>query len=305
MSPELKFNIGEVTVVEFGVGLDDGNEQMFVTIPVDAGVQNALREMMEATWEAMQNHQDGPAQYEPSEKYETTEYLYLALSDDLAGFVRQLHTAAQLELNAAALNEPDKIFCYFARFKDKDGQRLTALRRTTQFKGLLKSKNRLMRLLDDTLKIVEDTVFKLDRDFDLLVDDANVHIWRPSGFAFVGRLNQAILDAVPNNIGEIRGDLPFMNLDSIEEYASKHSRAARYLASIRTQGATKNIQQERLLEICKRTGVEVVEENNKYVVLPGSELAFLEVLDRRRYELELVEGKPERFRAASRRKLNG
>jgi hypothetical protein len=28
------------------------------------------------------------------------------------------------------------------------------------------------------------------------------------------------------------------------------------------------------------------------------------VLDRRRYELELVKGSPERFRAASRRKIN-
>jgi len=305
MNPELQFDIDEVTVVEFGVGLDNGNEEMFVSVPADAGVQDALREMVQATWEAIQNHQDGPAKYEPSEKYGTTEYLYLPLSDDLAESVRQLHTAAQLELDPAALNEPDKVFCYFARFKDKAGQRLTALRRTTQFKGLLKSKNRLIRLLDDTLKVVEDTVFKLDRDFDLLVDDANVHIWRPSGFAFVGRLNQAILDAVPNNIEEIRGDLSFMDLDSIEEYAGKHPRAARYLASIRTQGAAKNIQQERLLELCKRTGVEIVKEGGKYVVSPGSELAFLEVLDRRRYELELVEGEPERFRAASRRKLHG
>jgi hypothetical protein len=34
-------------------------------------------------------------------------------------------------------------------------------------------------------------------------------------------------------------------------------------------------------------------------------MGFLEVLDRRRYELELVKGQPERFKAESRTKLNG
>ena len=43
----------------------------------------------------------------------------------------------------------------------------------------------------------------------------------------------------------------------------------------------------------------------KISVAAGHELGFLEVLDRRRYELELVKGQPERFRAASRTKLNG
>jgi len=305
MNIELKFNIDAVSAVEFGVGMDNGDGQVFVAVPVDTRVQNVLCEMVQVTWEAMKKYEADLAKYEPSEKYGATEYLYLPLADNLCVSIWQLHTAAQLELKGTVLNQPDKMFCYFARFTEKSGQRLTAFRRTTQFKGLLKSKNRLIRLLDDTLKIVEDTVFKLDMDFDFLVDDKNVHILRPSGFAFIGRLNQAILNAVSSNIEEIREDLPFMNLGSIEKYASKHPRAARYLASIRTQGATKNIEQRRLLELCKRTGVEVINEGDKYIVSPGYELAFLEVLDRRRYELELVEGEPERFRAASRRKLNG
>jgi hypothetical protein len=35
----------------------------------------------------------------------------------------------------------------------------------------------------------------------------------------------------------------------------------------------------------------------------GYELAFLEVLDRRRYRLELIEGQAENFKASSRSKL--
>src|SRR2546426_481228 len=81
-------------------------------------------------------------------------------------------------------DDPATVFCYFARLTDSKGRRLTALRRATQFKGVLKS--RLLRLVTDSLKLVEDHIFKLDRDFDLLIDSANVHILRPSGFEFAG-----------------------------------------------------------------------------------------------------------------------
>ena len=302
---KLEFDLGSVTVTEFGLGRDDGNGQTFVVVPVDAGVQGALREMVQATWAAMQKDEEGPAKYEPSEKHGGTEYLYLPLDDDLAGSVRELHDAASLNIDAAALSDPTDVFCYFARLTDKKKRRLTALRRATQFKGVLKSKNRLVRMLDDTLKIIEDTVFKLDNDFDLLVDSANVHIWRPSGFEFAGRLQQAILDAVPSNIAAIHKDLGFVEFDGIAAYASKHPRAARYLASIRGQEETRNIDKSLLKKLCKQTGVEVKESNGKVSVTNGHEMGFLEVLDRRRYEVSLVKEKPERYRAASRRKING
>ncbi|MHB0971550.1 MAG: hypothetical protein ACYC9N_01885, partial [Thermoanaerobaculia bacterium] len=50
-------------------------------------------------------------------------------------------------------------------------------------------------------------------------------------------------------------------------------------------------------------GVDVTDVKGKLIVRDGQIMDFLEVLDRRRYELELVKGSPERFRAASRRKL--
>jgi phage portal protein BeeE len=44
---------------------------------------------------------------------------------------------------------------------------------------------------------------------------------------------------------------------------------------------------------------------NKVSVAAGHEMGFLEVLDRRRYEVNLVKEKPERYRAATRRKIDG
>src|SRR5213593_2531303 len=103
---KLNFDIGNVTVTEFGVGRDDGNGHTFVAVPVDADVQAVLREMVQSTRVAMQKGDDDPAKYEPSEKHGSTEYLYLPLDDDLATSVRELHEAANLHLVGHALDDP-------------------------------------------------------------------------------------------------------------------------------------------------------------------------------------------------------
>lgn len=300
---KLAFDLDKVTLVEFGVGRDDGNGQAFVAVPVDAKVQTALREMTQATWQAMQQDEDGPTKYEPSDKHGSVEWLYLALADDMAAGVRDLHQAVNLPMDVAALTSPADVFCYFVRLTDNQQRKLTALRRATQFKGIVKNKGRLIRLLDDTLQIVEDTLFKLDSDFDLLIDAKNVHILRPTGFEFVGKLQHAILDAVPGNVAAIQAELSFIEFDGIKQYATKHPRAARYLASIRGQEEMKSIDKVALKKLCKSTGVNISESKGKVIIADGHEMAFLQVLDRRRYHLELVKEKPERFVAASRKPI--
>ncbi len=300
---KLEFDLINVILVEFGVGRDDGNGQSFVAVPVDADVKTALREMTQATWQAMQNDEDGPTKYEPSDKHGGVEYLYLPLGDNMATAMRSLHQAVNLPIDAAALTAPGELFCYFVRMTDNQRRKLTALRRASQFKGIVKNKGRLIRLLDDTLQVVEDTIFKLDIDFDLLIDSKHVHILRPSGFEFAGKLQQAILDAVSANVKAIKADLAFIEFDGIEQYAAKHPRAARYLASIRGQEEMKNIDKSALKKLCKDTGVDVSESRGKVNVAAGHEMGFLQVLDRRRYELELVKDKPEKFVAASRKPI--
>lgn len=298
---KLNFDLGTVTVTEFGVGRDNKTDRSFVAIPVDHEVQTALAEMVEATWSAMAKDENGPVAYEASEKHGSTEYLYVPLTDDLAAPIRELHQAAQLPLDSNALSDPSDVFCYFVRLMDKKKRKLTALRRATQFKGILKK--RLVRLVSDSLKLLDDNIFKLDSDFDLLVDSEQVHILRPSGFEFAGKLQQAILDAVPDNVAALRKELKFVDFDELESYAGKHPRAARYLASIRGQDEMRNVDKSALKRLCKRTGVEIHETSGRLTISTGSEMGFLEVLDRRRYELELIKGKSERFRASSRQRL--
>jgi hypothetical protein len=299
---KLHFDFSNVSTIEFGIGRDNSDKQEFSFVPADAGVQSALLDMAVQTRNEMQDIEITPSRYEPSEKHGSAEHVYLPLDDDLSTHLRQIHDATNLAADSSGLSDPTTVFCYFARYVDARGLRLTALRRATQFKGVLK--NRLIRLATDALKIIEDKVFKLDTDFDMLIDSDNIHILRPSGFEFVGQLQTAILAAVPHNVKSIQKDLSFVEFGGITEYASKHPRAARYLASIRAQKEMKDIDKRALKNLCKKTGVDVDDANGKITVKDSNIMGFLEVLDRRRYEIELVKDKPERYRAPSRQKLS-
>ena len=65
----------------------------------------------------------------------------------------------------------------------------------------------------------------------------------------------------------------------------------------------KNIDKTALKKLCNSTGVDVSESKGKITISGGHEMAFLQVLDRRRYQLELVKDKPEKFVAASRKAI--
>ena len=297
----MDFDLDSIQTVEFGVGRDDGDEHAFHCVMVDDGVQAALSEMASATWEAMHKLTDEPVRYEPSEKHSGCEHVYLPLDDELAVKMRNLHEAVNLDIDQGALNDTEAMFCYFTKLTDEQGRVLTALRRATQFKGVLKS--RLIQWGTDALQMVEDRVFKLDNDFDLLIDSQQIHILRPSGFEFAGKLQEAILGAVAGNVEMLQVDLPFVQFGGIQEYASNHPRAARYLASIRSQQEVARIDQQHLIDACGSTGVVITEDGEQIVVDDRNIMGFLEVLDRRRYEVRLVPEEPEQYRAPSRTRL--
>ena len=298
----LDFNFEPIQSTEFGVGRENDNGQSFALVPVDASVQSALQDMARATWTALQDIVDDPQEYQPSEKYAAHEHLYIAADNSMASSLMNLHSAKNLPHYANVLSEPEELFCYFAKFAGPKGKRLTAVRRATQFKGVLKS--RLVQFMTDALRLVEDRTFRLDNDFDMLIDSSYIHILRPSGFEFLGGLQEAIRKAVPQNVAAIQKDMPFVDLASIQAYAERHTRAARHVASIRSQQETQNVSSALLKKVCKTHGIELVVTKGVISIPSGHEMDFLDVLDRRMYQLELVEGSPERYKAGSRRKIN-
>jgi len=291
----------EVSTTKFGVGFGDP-DQPFYSVPIDGSVQSELRDMISDTWKAMQECTETPERYDPSEKYSGTEHILLPTNDVMVKRLRNLHEAENLPIDSNVLREKfNAVSCYFARITDRSGRRLTAVRRATQFKGVLKSK---LMIFSDCMELVEDNVFKLDKDFDLLIDSKHIHVLHPKGLENIGRLQDEILKSVPKNIETIRKDLPFVDFDPIEKYAEEHPRCARYLAAIRSQGHMQSIDKNAFLKHCEETGVEITHSNGKIVVDGVNIMRFLGVLDRRIYPTRFkLGGDVEIFTASSRRRI--
>jgi hypothetical protein len=133
-----------------------------------------------------------------------------------------------------------------------------------------------------------------------MADAGLLHVLHPVGLEQLGELQEAIMQAAPTHAAALHAELSFVDVSEISEYASEHPRAARYLSSIKSQHRATNVDRDALMAACAQAGVTVTLENGMIRVPRDSALDFLEVLDRRRYELELVLGSPEQYRAASR-----
>lgn len=303
---ELYFDMSQVVTVEFGIGLDEPDAPKFFHVPSTKEVQQTLIDMVVNTvteLSALDTSEQDPEPYEPSEKYASEEHTYLPINNPLAGLVKELHESNNLDNGGSLLVDQDAdVFCYFVKMTDASGRRLTAVRRASGF-NLIGRKRRLIVLVSDAVELAPQPLFKLDNDFDLVVDDRYVHILRAAGFEAVGRLKQAILDSVDRNITEIEQSLPFLDVENIKEYASGHVRAARYLASIRAQGRLSDVDPAKLKAYCERQGVQLIERDGKLIVENESAMNFLLVLDRRLYDVDwFTNGEREQYVAHARRR---
>jgi len=299
-------DIQNIVSVQFGVCLsNEGGDSCFL-VPVDVTVQDALRQMLRHTADQLGcfvNVADLQA-YEPAEKYGSIEKLrYPIEGGDANTAAVLLFNAQNLPTDQNALNNPSEIEFYFALFRDREQRKVLAIRRAAQFKGVLKAKGRLIWWLDDTMKVVEDDVFKLDQDFDYLVTDDEMYILRPSGFEYTVHLDERILAKATQNTHELQQVIPFVAFEGLAGYVSDHKRAARLVAAIRSRSDLAAISKDSLEAECDQTGVQTEEVDGKLRPVDGQELRFLMLLDRRRYNVSLIPDSPETYEAASRRQV--
>lgn len=298
MKPKVDPN--SIKIIQFGVGSFTKQGGKFFAVPVNASVKQALHEMVKATFEAMKKDSAQSKEYDPSDEQAAKKYLHFPINHAWCKRLRDLHEAVNLRSSINALEKPGNISCYFAQLVDDQENRWTAVRRSSQFKGALK-KN-VISAITGTLEIMEQSIFLLDNDFDLIINDDTVHILRPKAFESLADLKHAILAAAASNIQKIQDELHFVNFKPIQAYAVKHIRAAQSIASIRSQNL-KDIEFSTLQLACQEHGVDISTPNDQIEIDKQDVLKFLDILDRRLYTSELIPNEPERFKAASRQKI--
>lgn len=294
--PPLDFDFNNIETTEFGIGTKQ-EELRFMSIPVSGRVKSLLRDYAEDTWTKIQNYDDEAVEYDPSNDAASTQYVYLALENEMAAVFRDLHRTANLR--SGSVDDIVNVTCYFSRFTDSTWRRLTAIRKVIGFKSL----NKYVSWMEDALDLADGPIFKLDPIFDLLIDSQFVHVLHPNSFEHIGNLIPFIRQAAMENIRILEEDLPFVDMNVVQHYAAEHTRAARYLASIRARGWTDGIDQNLLRQLCDAHNLNIVIYGDDLWNVAGDVMKFLEVLDRRRYGVELSRQGAEQFRATSRHRI--
>lgn len=173
-----------------------------------------------------------------------------------------------------------------------------AFRRATQFKGVVKK--HLITFHNNALRIVPDNLFKLDTDFDFLIFDDQILIWRPSGFIFTSDLDAHFVASAAENVDKISENLSYVDFGGLRDYVTKHKLAMRLVAALKSRTDLADISLRLLKATCKSNKVDFIMRNGKLVLSEGNEMDFLLVLDRRLYTLTLIPERPETYQASSR-----
>jgi len=294
----MPFNFNSIITVEFGVCLDSQDNEIYRIVPSDTGVQSALKEMLEATRSSLFNEEEELQEFSPAEKYGSTERLFLSLESELVAKHQEVFASENLTTDTHGLTDPKSIISYFAIFRDNAGRKLMGFRRAAQFKGVVK-KN-LVTLLDDTLKLVEDHLFKLDTDFDYIIYDERILIWRPSGFIFTAGMDEHIAACAAANVDLVSKEVACVDFLGLKDFVLKHKLSMRLIAAIKSRDDLADISKRRLKAECKEAGLKISEIKGMLSPQEGSEYGFLMLLDRRRYTVTLIEKKPETYEAPSR-----
>ena len=119
----------------------------------------------------------------------------------------------------------------------------------------------------------------------------------------VAEVDRVLAELAPQHVESIAKAMPVVDFASISAYTATHSRAQKLVSSIRKRGNLSQITLPRLKDVCSTNHIPMTERNGQVVPEEGHEIAFLELLDGRRYAHPLDEANPELLRALRRSKV--
>jgi Domain of unknown function (DUF4868) len=296
-----EFGFQNIKSTELCVNVSEEEGSATYLIPSDRGVQKALREILESTVTHLEaSDAFSLPTYEPSEKYAAREPLIARLTLPEMANVKSIFEEEGWASNPHVLSERASLSYYFAVFRDQTKRKLVGVRRAAQFKGVVKS--RFIRLLDDSVAMIEDRLFRLDHEFDFLVTDQNVYVLNPAGFEQVAEI-EALATARVQNTLSLGKKIRFVDFESLADFAEHHKKAARLVAALGARSGLDRISGSKFKLAARDTQVELERVGKQIRPANGSEIAFLELLDDRRYTTALKPGAKDAYVASSRRPI--
>ncbi|MDP2780394.1 Kiwa anti-phage protein KwaB-like domain-containing protein [Devosia sp.] len=299
---ENDIDTGSIASVNFGIGLRSNSDLYFV--PTNGGFKTALKEMTVSTVAALNAAEGDWQEYDISEDYGARRRVYCKRDNEYMTVFSTLFDAGALDDLTNLSDHVNDIEYYFTEITDDQNRRMVGVRKATQFKGTVKAKNRLARMINDTLSIIEDTVFKLDNEFDVLVTDAHVYILNDAKMQHLGEITSRVAATAKDKIQVVEDTITFLDLSRIKEKIEKHPRVARYAASIAQTPNIGNFQRAKIEELARQHGIVFKElDTGKLQCRVQDEAKLMELLDARRYHLDLANNGGDPYRATGRQKV--
>jgi len=298
---ENEFDQARIASVNFAVGLRSSGKRYFV--PTDGAVKDALKQVLGSTIGAF-GAVDGPWElHDISEDYGDTRRTFAPRTTDYLSVLSEIYDEGNLSDLANAHEHVKDIDYYFGEFRDAQGRRVIGIKKATQLKGTLGARNKLVRLVDDSLQMINDDVLKLDTEFDAVITNTHVFMLKVRSVEYLADIVARVAGTAANKVQLIHDQIPFLDLSRIGESIGGHPRLARLAASIAAREDLHLIRQDRVEEIAKQHGLVLRTVNGRLRCRRVDEAKLLEILDARRYHVDLTATGPVPYRATARQRV--
>ena len=299
---EADFDLNSIQATNFGVRLRSTGNMYFV--PTDGPTQAALGSILQSTKHAFDGIATVWEELDISEDYGARRRIYAQRDSEFMKEMSAIFDIGALEDLPDVQDHVGDIEYYFALFIDGNGDRIVGIRKATQFKGTVKARNRLVRLVDDTLKLIQEDVLRLDEEFDILVTDDHVFILNMTRAEQVAKIVEQVAATAADKVQIIQDTLPFLDLQRIKETISQHPRVARNAASVAANPHLAGFQQEPIEALAAKHGIKFKKlPNGRLQCRVADNAKLLELLDARRYHLDLSGDGGDPYRATGRQKV--
>jgi hypothetical protein len=295
------FDFHNIHGVNFGVALRDNGSRYFV--PTDGAIKEALKEVLGSTVTGFTQLDGAWELHDISEDYGDRRRVYATRATDYLADLSALFDAGDLDDLANAHEHVPDIDHYFGIFYDNQGRKAVGIKKGTQLKGTLGARNKLMRLADDTLRMIEDDVLKLDREFDAVITDEHVFMLKVRPVEYLANIVEHVAGAAAHKVQQIHDTIDFLDFRRIQADIAKHPKMARMAASIAARNDLAQIRQDRVQELAEQHGLVLKNVEGRLQCRRQDEAKLLEILDARRYQLDLTGDGPVPYRATGRQKV--
>lgn len=298
---EDEFDFQNIDRVNFAVALRSNGNHNFV--PTDGPIKEALKDVLRSTVEAFATLDGDWQPHDVSEDYGELRRTYASRDTDYLTDLSAIFDAGDLDDLANVHQHVQDIDFYFTVFHDRQGRKAVGIKKATQLKGTLGARNKLMRLADDSLRMIEDEVLKLDREFDAIITEAHVFMLKVRSVEYLANIVEHVASAAAAKVQQIQEALAFLDLSRIRDDISRHPRMARMAASIAARNDLAQIQRDRVQELAEQHGLVFNEVGGRLQCRRKDEAKLLEILDARRYHLDLTATGPVPYRATGRQRV--